>query len=99
MYIYKNKAFRLEYCVILDLGLGVGREEHVHEREKEDIVLVLPKGSLFYYTTCIDVVFCFLLQAPFGMAVSYAHPLEIMSKYQCFIHASLHLSSRIRGVN
>ena len=50
MYIYKNKAFRLEYCVILDLGLGVGREERVHEREKEDIVLVLPKGSLFYYT-------------------------------------------------
>ena len=47
MYIYKNKAFRLEGCVILDLGLGVGREEHVHEREKEDTVLVLPKGSLF----------------------------------------------------
>ena len=51
MYIYKNKAFRLEYCVILDLGLGVGREEHVHEREKEDIVLVLPKGSLFFNYT------------------------------------------------
>ena len=49
MYIYKNKAFRLEDCVILDLG--VGREEHVHEREKEDIVLVLPKGSLFFNYT------------------------------------------------